>query len=72
MSRSTGFWSKGSRQYKKALREEEEERIAPLRQELKSETDPEAKKNLQNQIQAIQAEFKEKRKAADSGLFLKA
>ena len=72
MSHSTGFWNKGSRQYRKALREEEEERLTPLRQELKSETDPETRKDLLNQIQAIRAEFKEKRKAADSGLFLNA
>ncbi len=70
-TRSTGLWAGGSRKYLKALREEEDEKIAPLRKALESETDPRIKRSLKDQIKAIKTEFKEKRKAAASGLFMK-
>jgi hypothetical protein len=68
-SEPTGFWSGGRRQYLRALRDAEEEKIAPLQQALKSDTDPEIKRSLKDQIRRIRAEFQGKRKAADSSLF---
>jgi len=66
-----GFWTKGQRQFLKALREEEREQVAPLRQRLKSETDPEARQDLKQRIKAIRAGFRRKRRDSRSGLFLK-
>ena len=71
-TRSTGFWSEGHRKHVDALREEEEQKVAPLRQALESEPNAEIKDKLKDQIKAIQAEFEKKRKAADSSLFMKA
>ncbi len=65
-----GFWNRGPEQYLKALRKEEQEQLQPLRDALGREPDPEVAKDLKDQIKAVEAEFKQKRKAADSGLFM--
>jgi hypothetical protein len=66
---ANGFWAGGYEAYLRALREEEDDRLDPLRQALKNETDPEIECSLKEKIKSIQAEFQEKRTAADSSLF---
>jgi len=68
---SSGLWSGGYREFLKALRQEERDRIAPLQESLKSETDPKAKRDLKDQIKTIRTEFRRKRKQAHSSLFMK-
>ncbi len=63
------FWNKGRNQLLKALREEEREEVAPLRDRLQSEDDPDVRKSLKNQIKAVKDRFRQKRKAASSSLF---
>jgi vacuolar-type H+-ATPase subunit E/Vma4 len=72
MGLQSGFWSGGRGEYLKALRQEAKEKIEPLRQSLRSETDPHRKGQLKELITAIRTEFKNKKKAADSSLFTKA
>jgi len=72
MNKPAGFWSRGHSALTKALREEEQEILAPLLRALESESDPEAKRGIKDQIKQIRAEFKRKRKAAGSSLFSKA
>ncbi len=67
---SQGFWSGGPEEYFKALCKEEQKRLQPLRDALAIEPDPETAKDLKKQIKAVKAEFKQKRKAADGGLFM--
>jgi len=72
MTKPSGFWSGGHGAFVKALREEEKEALAPLLRNLESESDPEARRGLKDQIKQIKAEFKSKRKTAGSSLFLEA
>ncbi len=70
MSATQGFWTGGPGEYFKALQKEEQKRLQPLRDALATDPDPEAAKDLKKQIKAVKAEFKQKRKAADGGLFM--
>lgn len=71
-TRCTEFWSGGRDALAKVLREEEEEKLAPLKRALASGDDPERGRMLKEQIKRIKAEFKNKRKVAGSSLFSKA
>ena len=51
-----GFWNGGCAEYLRALRDEENERLTPLRQALKNETDPEIKCGLKEKIKVHPAE----------------
>ena len=66
-----GFWSKGRRQYVKALREQEKQRVALLEAELRSAGDRSGRQRLQAEIKSIRADFRKRRKEADSGLYIK-
>ncbi|MDD5706486.1 MAG: hypothetical protein PHR35_11215 [Kiritimatiellae bacterium] len=72
MTKPSGFWSGGHGAFIKAVREEEQQALAPLLRALEAETDPEAKHVLKDQIKQIEAEFTSKRQAAGSSLFSKA
>ena len=72
MTKSQGFWSGGHQEYLKALREQEEAALAPLRLSLESESDPRTRRGLEDRIRRLQAEFEQRRKAANSSLFTKA
>ncbi len=69
-SQSQGFWAGGHESYLKALRRQQREKLQALRDALASETDPQIKRSLEDQIQAVELEFENKRKAADRGLYL--
>ena len=72
MKDGNGFWSGGHSASMEALREEEQEALAPLLSALESESDPETKRGLNDQIKQIKSKFKSKRKAAGSSLYTKA
>lgn len=66
---SAGFLNQGRKQYRNALDAEEARQLAPLRQQLESEADPNARRALQERIEAVEAEFRKKRRAAGRSLF---
>ena len=66
----SSFWNGGADAYIKALKDEEEQAIQPIRDALRIETDPEIKRSLRDQIKGIRTEYKKKRKSADSSLFI--
>jgi len=64
-----GFWAEGYSCFCDTLSEEERERLAPLKAELKQACEPEHKVRLKQEIAAIKAEFRQKRKAAGQSLY---
>lgn len=66
---TNGFWTWGQRTYIKTLNKEEKEKLAPLTEKLKVETDPEKKLSLKAEIETIKKEFKSKLQKAESSLF---
>lgn len=64
------FWEPGFSLFSDALKDEERERLAPLKAELKRASDAEHKSKLKQEIAAIRAEFGRKRHAAKHSLFL--
>ena len=67
---SNDFWAGGSESYRKTLQEEEAQAIEPLKESLRVESDSKIKRSLKDQIKAIQAEFKQKRRSAGASLFM--
>ncbi len=68
---ANGFWTGGRDSRMDDLREEETELLRPLLDSLAKTTDPEVRQDLKYQIEAIRIDFKTKRKAARSSLFVK-
>ena len=71
VSHNSGFWVGGSTDYQKALSEQESRLLQPLQNALEKESDPEMKRRLTEQIEAIRAEFREKRGDTRWSLFWK-
>ena len=69
--RGTAFWEPGFSIFRSELAEEERERLAPLKDELKRTAGPARKGQLKQELAAIRAEFREKRKNARCSLFAK-
>jgi hypothetical protein len=64
-----GFWTGGISIYLKELRVEKKEKLRPLRNALKSEKDPEIRRNLKRKIKSIEAEYRQLKKNASTSLF---
>lgn len=67
--KTNSFWSGGGSVYLDGLLEEENKALTPLLEKLRTEADPQTKKNLEGQIESIKAEYKQKRKQAKYSLF---
>ena len=63
------FWKPGSSTFQNELAKQETDLIAPLKSELKETSDAQRKAQLKQEIAAIKAEFRTKRKNARYGLF---
>ena len=68
---NSGFWEPGFSIFADELAKEEKRLLAPLAAELKETSDPARTRQLEEQIAAIKADFKAKRKAAMYSLFAK-
>jgi hypothetical protein len=66
-----GFWEPGLSNYCDELAKEQESRLAPLKMELKKTSDAARKARLKEEIAAIKAEYRQKRKNAGYGLFFR-
>lgn len=69
---NTRFWEPGFFIFEDELAKAERDRLAPKKAELKSTTDAARRAELKQEIEAIKAEFKTKRKNARYSLFGKA
>lgn len=65
------FWTAGCSVFEDELLKEEREHIAPLKEDLRTTTDPVRENGLRHAIEAAKAEFKAKRKNAGYSLFTK-
>jgi hypothetical protein len=66
---TNGFQMWGRQTYVTALNKEEKEKLSPLMEKLKTETDPKKKSSLKAEIETIKKEFKSKLQKAESSLF---
>ena len=69
LTQQTAFWAGGLGAYRQQRQRELAERLAPLRQKLKTETDKEARKQIKAEIKHIGKEFAAKEKASRYLLF---
>ena len=72
MAPNLGFWNHGRREHLETLRREEDEQSGRIMRDIAAATDPEVRKGLQEQLEAVKEEFRRKRKAAGRSLFMKA
>lgn len=66
---STGFWARGFSLFRDSLTNEERDRLAPLKEQLRKTADAEEKTQLKQAIARVRAEFRQKRKDANHSLF---
>lgn len=69
MDNTNSFWSGGASTHEDVLQQEEALALAPLKKRLLEESDPQAKRKTQGQIDGIKAEYKQKRKQANRSMF---
>ncbi len=70
--RRTGFWAPGRGVFADALAQQEKARLAPLRVELKTASDPARRAELKRRIAAVKNEFRARRRHASYNLLAKA
>jgi len=68
--RRQGFWADGQKSFLDQLRKEEAEILSPLENELKDATSPILKAEIRERIKAVKREYRRKRRASDSSLFI--
>ena len=68
-TQSSGFWAGGQGEYLEALEQEEREKLEPLEEALRDEIDPTQREQIETQIEAIQVDYRAKRKAAGKSLY---
>ena len=64
MPDTNSFWSDGATAYGEILQEEETLALAPLKKRFLAESDTQAKRKIQGQIDGIKAVYEQKRKQA--------
>ncbi len=70
--RHTGFWAPGRAAFAEELAQQAKARLAPLRLELKTASDPARRAELKRRIAAVKDEFRARRRHASYSLFAKA
>jgi len=71
MSKNNSFWAWGQSTHRSQLAKEEKQKLDALRAKLKAETQPERQAKIKEEIDAVNREYKGKRRSADYSLYAK-